>query len=65
MAAYPVLLPVYLAQYTVRTRINGRRQQYTISAFMEGARAQVRASFHHDHTPRTNVARVLFPGNNS
>ncbi|EIW57579.1 uncharacterized protein TRAVEDRAFT_29627 [Trametes versicolor FP-101664 SS1] len=35
MAAYPVLIPVYLAQYKVMTPIKGQRQEMTITAYLE------------------------------
>ena len=41
MAAYPVLFPIYLAQFTVQTRVNGRQQDYVLSSYIEAARPEV------------------------
>ncbi|KAI0635954.1 hypothetical protein C8Q77DRAFT_1216470 [Trametes polyzona] len=38
IAAYPVLIPVYLAQYNVKTPMNGKLMEMTITAFMEASR---------------------------
>ncbi|KAI0833495.1 hypothetical protein BC628DRAFT_1308651 [Trametes gibbosa] len=35
MAAYPILVPVYLAQYKIMTPINGRTRDVMITAFIE------------------------------
>ncbi len=37
MAAYPVLLPIYLAQFDVKTVVDGEITQVTVSAFMEAS----------------------------
>ncbi|KAI1796835.1 hypothetical protein LXA43DRAFT_984722 [Ganoderma leucocontextum] len=37
MAAYPVLLPVYIAQFNVNTVVNGEITQVTATAFMEAS----------------------------
>ncbi|KAI0649091.1 hypothetical protein C8Q79DRAFT_998966 [Trametes meyenii] len=37
MAAYPVLIPIYLAQYKVEALIHGKPQDATVSAFLEAA----------------------------
>ncbi|KAI0671762.1 hypothetical protein C8Q78DRAFT_1069353 [Trametes maxima] len=37
MAAYPVLIPTYLAQYKVEALIHGKPQDATVSAFLEAA----------------------------
>ncbi|KAH9849718.1 hypothetical protein C2E23DRAFT_838142 [Lenzites betulinus] len=35
IAAYPILVPVYLAQYKIRTPINGRTREIMVTAFIE------------------------------
>ncbi|KAI0719292.1 hypothetical protein C8T65DRAFT_636208 [Cerioporus squamosus] len=42
MSAYPVLIPVYLAQFTVNTPVNGRRQDLVVTSFIEAARKKPR-----------------------
>ncbi len=40
MAAYPVLFPVYLAQFTVNTPVKGRKQELVITSFIEATSNQ-------------------------
>ncbi|RDX57285.1 hypothetical protein OH76DRAFT_1467772 [Lentinus brumalis] len=42
MAAYPVLFPVYLAQFTVNTPVKGRKQELVITSFIEATSNQPR-----------------------
>lgn len=43
MAAYPVLIPVYLAQYKVATPIKGELKEMTITAYIEAGVPNVRS----------------------
>lgn len=47
MAAYPILVPVYLAQFTVDTLVDGQVRTVTASSFMEAGRKNVRKPFRH------------------
>ncbi|RPD60091.1 hypothetical protein L226DRAFT_535029 [Lentinus tigrinus ALCF2SS1-7] len=42
MAAYPVLIPIWLAQFVVQAPVNGRRQDVVLTSFIEAGRSEPR-----------------------